>query len=75
MAQGAAQPGVNASKLAAVKVPVPPIALQKQFELFSFRAYSSRQRLEDSLPIADSLFESVVQRAFRGELAREGGTC
>jgi type I restriction enzyme S subunit len=65
MAQGAAQPGVNASKLASLVVPVPPLEAQKRFavaarQIAGIRATSDIMSLE-----CDSLFDSVLSSAFR----------
>ena len=63
-----AQPNVNAKELASLQFPLPPLSLQKQF---ATRAYeirwleaqqaASRSRLND-------LFQSMLHRAFNGEL-------
>lgn len=59
---------IRASELKAMRVPVPPISLQREFsarvvEVRALEAQqaASRQRLDD-------LFQSILHRAFRGEL-------
>lgn len=69
MARGAVgQANINAKELRSIRVPVPPLRLQKEFarlvtEMRGMEAeqVSSSRRLED-------LFQSLLQRAFRGEL-------
>jgi type I restriction enzyme S subunit len=69
MARGAVgQANINAKELRSIRVPVPPLRLQKEFarlvtEIRGMEAeqVSSSRRLED-------LFQSLLQRAFRGEL-------
>jgi type I restriction enzyme, S subunit len=61
-------PHLTGEKLKSVQVPVPPVALQREFEATtrSVRAVSaSRGRASKA---ADILRRSLVQRAFRGEL-------
>ncbi len=69
MARGAVgQANINSKELQAIELPVPPLPLQKEFakrvteirELEAKQA-ASRQRLE-------SLFQSMLHRAFNGEL-------
>jgi type I restriction enzyme S subunit len=63
-----AQPNVNAKQLASLRFPLPPLSLQKEFaqrvkeirELEASQA-TSRTRL-------DALFQSMLHRAFNGEL-------
>jgi type I restriction enzyme S subunit len=63
-----ARANLNAATLKAVKIPVPPLSLQKEFaqrmtEIRELEAAqsASRQRLE-------ALFQSMLHRAFNGEL-------
>jgi type I restriction enzyme S subunit len=69
MARGAiGQSNINAQELKAIPIPVPPLPLQKEFaqrvmeirELEASQA-ASRLRLEE-------LFQSLLHRAFNGEL-------
>ncbi len=67
-AAGSAQPNVSPSNVGSVKIPLPPLALQKEFadrvkeirELESTQS-ASRNRL-------DNLFQSLLHRAFNEEL-------
>lgn len=64
----AGQYNINTERLGAIPIPMPPLALQRQFaarvaEVRALEAQQavSRQRLDD-------LFQSMLHRAFRGEL-------
>lgn len=69
MARGAVgQANINAQELRSISLPVPPISMQRQFaarvaDIRTLQAQqaASRQRLDD-------LFQSMLYRAFRGEL-------
>jgi len=63
-----AQPNVNAKQLASIRLPLPPIALQRTFaarvaEVRALEAeqVTSRKRLDD-------LYQSLLHRAFSGDL-------
>lgn len=67
--RAAAQPNVNARQLSSIRLPLPPLALQREFvtrvaEVGALQAQQarSRRRLED-------LFQTLLHRAFSGELA------
>lgn len=51
-----------------LSVPLPPKPLQKRFAAFVESTRLSRQRWESGGAGADDMFNSLVQRAFRGEL-------
>lgn len=69
MAEGAAQPGVNASKLGGLLVPVPPMARQGELALISETILGMKRRIEAAITEADTLFDSLVHRAFNGEIS------
>lgn len=63
-----AQKNINLEVLNKLPIIVPPISLQREF---SSRVRNTRQLLEKNraaIAAADDLFNSLVQRAFRGEL-------
>jgi type I restriction enzyme S subunit len=66
MAEGAAQPGVNASKLAALLVPIPPLATQEEYAHMHRRVANMRAQFDCVATEAESLFHAVSQRAFAG---------
>jgi type I restriction enzyme S subunit len=59
---------VNQTTLENILIPVPNIEKQKEFERTALRITSKRPELESSARYSDSLFLSIQQRAFRGEL-------
>lgn len=68
IAPSGTQPNLTTSIMKALEIPVPPRALQDDFERTTMRI---QQRVEDTrvqVGKTDELFNSLVQRAFRGEL-------
>ncbi|MGC8561426.1 MAG: restriction endonuclease subunit S, partial [Phycisphaerae bacterium] len=65
---GSAQPKLNQANLNRIPIPVPPLALQKQFA----QRVSEIRQLEATQAISrahlDALFRSMLHRAFNGEL-------
>lgn len=68
MAQGAAQPGVNSTKLKELVLPLPPIELQKKFCDAYRQIKSQLVPMYDELAAYGRLFSSLQYRAFQGEL-------
>jgi len=70
LAGGAAgsMPNISKTKLREVCIPVPPIEIQLQYEGFRQRAVNSQRVSETGLIAAKSLFTSLQNRAFAGEL-------
>jgi len=64
MAEGAAQPGVNASKLGGLLVPVPPLARQREMARVSETILGMKTRVETAIVDTGQLFESLAHRAF-----------
>jgi type I restriction enzyme S subunit len=58
----------NASELSALRIPIPPLPLQEKFALdvSTFRNFSLQQSV--SRKNLDALFQSILHRAFQGEL-------
>jgi len=65
---GSAQPKLNWSNLAKIPVPTPPIQLQQKFKVFHQRVSEMSYRLHEFSHKQENLFNSLLQRAFRGEL-------
>lgn len=68
-----AKPSINMSNFSAseflkIPVPVPDMKVQRQFKEFSNSTREMSQRLSSELEGYDNLFNSLLQRAFRGEL-------
>lgn len=61
---GAAQPGINAQKYGALRIPVPPIELQEQFAAFVEQTDKSKFVIQQPLDKAQLLFDSLMQKYF-----------
>lgn len=61
---GSAQPKLNGSKLTNIKVPIPK---QKDLEKFE-KVISNLVNLENKEFVSNNLFNSLIQKAFKGEL-------
>ncbi|MBE9110678.1 hypothetical protein IQ273_14750 [Nodosilinea sp. LEGE 07298] len=48
--------------------PIPPIDLQRQFSDFVWKKFSIQDKYELAVEHSTSEFDSLLQRAFRGEL-------
>ena len=68
LAAGAAQPNVSGTQLESAFIPLPPIALQREFarRIAAVEKLKTAQRA--ALAELDTLFASLQHRAFRGEL-------
>jgi len=64
MASGATLPGVNASKLAELEFPLPPIAEQKRIAAILDRADAIRQKRKQAIELADEFLRSVFLDMF-----------
>ena len=64
----AVQFNVNATQMARVKIPCPPIEKQEKFVEFYQQVKRSKLSFEDSYQGSDNCFNSLLQRAFRGDL-------
>ena len=56
------------TKLAKVKIPLPPLALQQEFAQIVGHVETLRERQRQSAGEINLLFEGLMQKAFRGEL-------
>ncbi|MBA3923906.1 MAG: restriction endonuclease subunit S, partial [Nostocaceae cyanobacterium] len=68
-----AKPSINMSNFSAseflkISLPLPPFALQERFVVVADATRSSIRRFEGMFKDANELFNSLLQRAFRGEL-------
>lgn len=68
MTSGANYPAVRHKDVIGLIIPVPPIELQREYALIVNKKREFQKHLKDSLDEAEMLFNSLVQRAFRGEL-------
>jgi|LSQX01.3.fsa_nt_gb type I restriction enzyme S subunit len=62
------QPTLNIKQIEETAVLVPPLTLQERFASIAERHLHAIARLELAATEADTLFASIVQRAFRGEV-------
>lgn len=61
-------PFINQSIILDYEIPLPPIDLQLEYAKIQEQVRKSRNQLTSSSHSSDDLFNSLVQRAFRGEL-------
>jgi type I restriction enzyme S subunit len=59
---------ISMEKVMSIRVPWPDIETQRRFARFTTEERELRNRMSSSKNDADNLFNSLVQRAFRGEL-------
>ena len=62
------QPNLNTGIMKEFRVAIPPIDLQKKFERAAYSIAEITAARKNAALEAESLFDSLVQRAFRGEL-------
>lgn len=63
-----AQPNINAKQYGSLEIPIPPIKLQNEFAAFVEKVNSVRAAAEKSLQQLNDNFNSLMQKAFKGEL-------
>lgn len=69
MAKGAAnQVNINAQELKSIKITKPPIDMQNEFADFVEQVDKLKAKMEESLKELEDNFNSLMQRAFKGEL-------
>jgi len=66
---GTAQPKLNQKSLNRIQIPTPPLELQCQFATIVKTVERQKARLRAHLSELDTLFASLQQRAFNGELS------
>ncbi|WP_429169950.1 restriction endonuclease subunit S [Aeromonas rivipollensis] len=64
MANGAAQPGVNSSKLKNLQIPFPPLEEQKRIAAILDKADAIRQKRQQAIALADDFLRSVFLDMF-----------
>jgi len=64
---GSTQPGVNATKLAELRIPAPPLPLQQKFAAIVRRFERLWAQQCEAERQAEHLFQTLVHRAFNGE--------
>jgi len=63
---------INAQELQNIKIVLPPIELQNQFAQHIEKIEQQKQLAQASLKKSETLFNSLLQRAFKGELTHSG---
>lgn len=66
--KGIAQKTLNLSELKKIRINIPPIDRQKEFENFYLQVDKSRFKMQGSLKELQNNFNSLMQKAFNGEL-------
>lgn len=66
--RGVRQKNMNLSMIKSMPVLSPPLSLQNQFATIIQRVETQKQRQQAELAKSEELFQSLLQRAFRGEL-------
>ncbi len=67
-AKGASYPAVTDGQVKGILIPLPPISLQQQFAALVEKVEVMRAKQRESERELEQLFQSLMQRAFRGEL-------
>jgi type I restriction enzyme, S subunit len=66
--RGSTSQHLNVKDLRSMKIPVPPFEIQNEFSKRAIYIESQKAKLETQEREQDTLFSSLLQRAFRGEL-------
>lgn len=73
MANGAAQPGVNSSKLKELEIPLPPLAEQKRIAAILDKADSIRRKRQQAIQLADDFLRAVFLEMFGNPVTNPKG--
>jgi type I restriction enzyme S subunit len=68
MSPGATVPVFNTTNLRKLKILVPPLSLQQQFAEIVNKTEALKEKQKESEKELDNLFNSLMQKAFKGEL-------
>ena len=66
--RGVRQKNLTQQMIKEFMIPIPPLAIQKQFSLVSERVYEIRKNQMGSKNSIENLFDAVITKAFTGEL-------
>ena len=66
--RGAVTKTITKDAIKEIKIPIPPIELQNEFAEFVTKTDSIRSKMETSLSELEDNFNSLMQKAFKGEL-------
>jgi len=59
---------INAQELQEIKIMIPPKSLQDEYSKLSFKVREKKKKQLQLALSEETLFNSIAQRAFRGEL-------
>ncbi|MGE5403715.1 MAG: restriction endonuclease subunit S [Candidatus Saccharibacteria bacterium] len=68
VSSGAVMAGINVGKLKSIRLNIPPLNLQNQFAEIVEETERQKEQMQKSLAEMELLFNSLMQKAFRGEL-------
>jgi len=63
-----AQPNINAKQYSSIKIPLPPLPLQKKFASIVEKVEKIKEKQKQSKREIENLFNVLMQQAFKGEL-------
>ena len=63
-----AQPNINAKQYSSLKIPLPPLPLQQKFAKIVEQVEKMKENINKTKQNSEELFNSLVSKAFRGEL-------
>lgn len=66
--RGIRQANISNADILRLRVPSPPVFLQEKFEAITQNLKQQEAKFIDSISVLDTLFHSLQQRAFRGDL-------
>jgi type I restriction enzyme, S subunit len=61
-------PNISKSRLKTLTIPIPPLPLQQKYRSVAHSLWINQQRQEKNCELTEDLFNSLLQRAFRGDL-------
>ena len=70
--KGANYPAVSNKDIKSIKIPLPPIPLQQKFSKIVEHIEKLKQNVKKTKQNSEELFNSLMQKAFRGELKDKG---
>ncbi len=68
LGRGGNQPNLNLSMVKNFSIPLPPLDKQKYFEKVQSKIKLQKHHIKQSLQESENLFNSLLQKAFKGEL-------
>jgi len=67
---GGGQPNISQNVVGSLKIPLPPLTLQQTFASIVEQVEKLKEKQRESKEEIDNLFNSLMQKAFKGELVR-----